>query len=93
MIVASLGRARASTRSIGHRMPACSWVAGSGVWASAVAELELAGLEVLLELRPFGDGLLSVLFGRTHGPPGVEERTVSADQVVLAITAVSIVVR
>src|SRR5882757_1988303 len=53
------------------------------VRAAAGAELELAGLEMLLELSPLHLGRRAVLLGRADRAALREERPVGADQVVL----------
>jgi len=57
--------------------------AGGAVGASALAEFELAELEVLVEFLPLLVGRLAVLGLGSEGPSLVEERAVGADQFVL----------
>ena len=53
--------------------------AGCAVGASAVAEFELAALEVLLEFPPFLVGGFTVFGLGAHGAPLLEERAVGPD--------------
>lgn len=66
---------------MGQRMQACSWLHGVAYGPATVSEFELSGLEVLLELCPFGVGRLPVFLGRSDGAAGVEEGSVRADEV------------
>jgi hypothetical protein len=53
------------------------------VGAGAVAELELSGVEVLLEFSPFGVGGVTMLGFRAGGATVGEEGLVGPDQVVV----------
>lgn len=59
-------------------------VAGGAVGAAAVGELDLAVVEVGLELGPFLVGGRPVLVGRTLGASSVEGTLVVADEIFVA---------
>ena len=71
------------TWSIGQRTQACSCTHGVPVRTSAAAELDLALVEVLLELPPLGVGRRPVLLARAQAPAPVEEGLVVADEILL----------
>jgi hypothetical protein len=53
------------------------------VGPAAVAEFELAEMEMLLELRPFGVGRFAILLAGAHRSAPVDEGAVVADEVIL----------
>jgi hypothetical protein len=58
-------------------------LAPGSVRPGAVAELDFAPVEVLLEFQPFAVGGSPVFIGRAPGSPTVQEALVVADDVVV----------